>query len=73
MAKLMMILTSQEVHASIPYSLICMTRYGAHWDTMRRKRRWKMEFTEAKGNRPRSSSVGPMTGCLAGESLTKSG
>lgn len=48
MAKLMMILTSQEVHASIPYSLICMTRYGAHWDTMRRKRRWKMEFTDAE-------------------------
>lgn len=48
MAKLMMILTSQEVHASIPYSLICMTRYGAHWNTMRRKRRWKMEFTEAE-------------------------
>lgn len=48
MAKLMMILTSQEVHESIPYSLICMTRYGAHWDTMRRKRRWKMEFTEAE-------------------------
>lgn len=46
MAKLMMILTSQEVHASIPYSLICMTRFGAHWETGRRRRRWLKEFTE---------------------------
>ena len=48
MAKLIMVLTSEEVHRSIPYSLICMTRYGSSWNTMRRKRRWKMEFTEAE-------------------------
>lgn len=48
MAKLMMILTSKEVHANIPYSLICMTRYGARWDTMRRKRLWKTEFTDSE-------------------------
>lgn len=48
MAKLIMVLTSDEVHTNIPYSLICMTRYGSSWNTMRRKRRWKMEFTDAE-------------------------
>lgn len=48
MAKLYLELTSEEVHADIPYAMICMTRYGKDWNTMRRKRRWKMEFTEAE-------------------------
>lgn len=48
MAKLEIILSHEEVHANIPYALICMTRYGSCWNTMRRKRRWKMEFTEAE-------------------------
>lgn len=41
-----LVLTSEEVNAHIPYALVCMTRLGAHWNTMRRKRRWKEEFTE---------------------------
>lgn len=48
MATLMLNLTSDEIHAQIPYAMICMTRYGAHWDTMTRKRRWAKEFTEAE-------------------------
>lgn len=41
-----LVLTSEEVHATIPYALVCMTRFGAHWNTGRRKRRWLVEFTE---------------------------
>lgn len=48
MAKLALILSSEEVHRSIPYALICMTRYGSRWNTMRRKRLWKAEFTDAE-------------------------
>ena len=48
MAKLMLVMTSEEVHASIPYAMVCMTRYGKDWNTMHRKRRWKMEFTEVE-------------------------
>ena len=41
-----LVLTSEEVHGNIPYAMVCMTRFGAYWNTMRRKRRWKAEFTE---------------------------
>ena len=34
-----LVLSSEEIHAMIPYAMICMTRYGAHWGTGRRKRR----------------------------------
>lgn len=44
----MLMLTSEEVHTSIPYAMVCMTRYGKDWNTMHRKRRWKTEFTEAE-------------------------
>ena len=53
MARLMVELTASEVHADIPYAVICMTRYGAHWGTMRCKRRWKEEFTEAEREKAR--------------------
>lgn len=46
MASLLIQMTSDEVQAKIPYSLVCMTRYGAQWNTMRRKRRWQEEFSE---------------------------
>lgn len=46
MATIELVLTSYEVHTEIPYAVICMTRYGSDWNTMRRKRRWKEEFTE---------------------------
>ena len=41
-----LVLTSEEVNARIPYALVCMTRFGAHWETGRRRRRWLEEFTE---------------------------
>lgn len=43
--KVIIQLSSSEVHRDIPYQLICESRYGALWDTMRRKRRWAAEFT----------------------------
>lgn len=48
MAKIMLVMTREEVHDNIPYAMICMARYGRSWDTMHRKRRWKVEFTEAE-------------------------
>ena len=48
MAKIMYVLTAQEIHECIQYALIAMTRYGSAWGTMRRKRRWKEEFTDAE-------------------------
>lgn len=44
--KIMVELTRDEIYARIPYALICETRYGARWDTSRRRRRWAEEFTE---------------------------
>lgn len=41
-----LVLTSDEVNFRIPYALVCMTRFGAHWETGRRRRRWLEEFTE---------------------------
>ena len=38
-------LTPDEAHG-LPYSLICQTRFGASWETSRRRRRWESEFTE---------------------------
>lgn len=46
MPKLEILLSPEEVHRHIPYAVICMTRYGAVWGTMKRKRRWLNEFTE---------------------------
>lgn len=40
-----LVLTSDEVNLRIPYALVCMTRFGAHWETGRRRRRWLEEFT----------------------------
>ncbi len=46
MTKEMTKLSSTEVHAAIPYSMICMTRYGSSWDTGRRLRAWLSDFSE---------------------------
>ena len=46
MAKVYIELTHEEAQGNLPYSLICMVRYGARWDTMHRKLRWMQEFTE---------------------------
>ena len=50
MAKLMVELTREEVHAGIPYKLICETMCGAVWQTSKRRRRWAAEFTEKERN-----------------------
>ena len=41
-----LVLTRDEVNHRIPYGVVCMTRFGARWDTGRRRRRWLEEFTE---------------------------
>jgi hypothetical protein len=43
-------LDRDEIHQKIPYAVICETRFGSRWNTMRRKRRWVEEFTEAERN-----------------------
>lgn len=48
--KLDIILTRSEVNERIPYALICQTRYGSRWNTMKRKRIWAEMFTEAERN-----------------------
>lgn len=45
MASLEIVFERNEIAQNIPYAFICETRYGAVWDTMRRKRRWVQEFT----------------------------
>lgn len=44
--RLMIVLDREEIKERIPYAMICETRYGMGWGTMRRKRRWKEEFSE---------------------------
>lgn len=46
MANVFIELSREEVYASIPYEVICETRYGGTWDTGKRRRLWKEEFTE---------------------------
>ena len=46
MAKIMLVMTHEEVNASIAYSLICFARYGSAWNTGRRRRAWLADFTE---------------------------
>lgn len=53
MNRKMLKLTAEEVHANIPYSLICMTRYGSSWDTGRCRRAWLLDFTEGERNSAR--------------------
>ena len=42
------ILTRREMNNHIPYAFICQTRYGARWNTAKRKRLWVEMFTEAE-------------------------
>lgn len=48
MAKIMLVLSREEVLGSIAYPLICETMCGAAWQTGKRRRRWAAEFTEAE-------------------------
>ena len=41
-------LSHDEVNTNIPYAMICETRYGGHWNTTKRRKRWSEEFTEAE-------------------------
>lgn len=48
--KIDVVLSRDEIHNKIPYALICETRYGCLWETIRRRRRWLAEFSEAERN-----------------------
>lgn len=48
MARVIIALTREEVERKIPYRLICETMCGARWDTGRRRRLWRYEFTESE-------------------------
>ena len=44
----MMRFNADEIRKQFAYELICMTRESSVWGTMRRRRRWSQEFTEAE-------------------------
>lgn len=46
MAEIEFVLKRDEIKKTIAYDFICTTRDSSVWNTTRRKRRWKMEFTE---------------------------
>lgn len=48
MAKIMLVMTHEEVNENIAYNLICFTRYGSAWDTGRRRRAWLNDFSESE-------------------------
>lgn len=48
MAKLLLILSHDEVHRDIPYSLVCETHNSAQWNTGRRRRAWEKTFSESE-------------------------
>lgn len=50
MATIMIQLTRDEIQDLLPYRLICETMSSSVWDTIRRRRRWAEEFTEAERN-----------------------
>ena len=48
MARIMYVLTREEVQTGIAYQLICTTMSSAIWQTSKRRRRWAEEFTESE-------------------------
>lgn len=48
MARIMYVLTRDEVETGIAYRLVCETMCGAVWETGKRRRRWSEEFTESE-------------------------
>ena len=44
--RMMLVLNQDEIREQIPYQMICFARYGSSWNTMRRKRAWKEQFSE---------------------------
>lgn len=48
MANLYFEFSEDEIKHSIPYALICETRESSVWNTMKRKRAWAQQFTDAE-------------------------
>lgn len=46
--KTYIILDREEINKQIPYALVCETMGGARWNTGRRKRMMKEQFTETE-------------------------
>lgn len=46
MAKLQLALTEDEAEKNLMCGLLCQTRYGARWQTGKRRRLWEQQFTE---------------------------
>lgn len=46
MARIMIVMTADEIRDTIPYAMICQTMLGSAWETSRRRRLWKEAFTE---------------------------
>ena len=46
-----MCVLDEEDCKKLPYSIICETRYGSRWNTLKRKRLWMSEFTEQERQR----------------------
>ena len=44
-AKIILTLTHDEIQRTIPYAMICETRFGRYWETGKRLTRWRAEFT----------------------------
>lgn len=41
-------LSHEEAQKMLPYGVICETRYGSRWNTLRRRRRWEKEFSASE-------------------------
>lgn len=48
MASLMIVLSREEIQATINYPLICETMCGTRWQTSNRTKRWSELFTESE-------------------------
>ena len=46
MARVIIVLSRDEVRKTICYPMICETMYGSRWGTQKRRRTWLSEFTE---------------------------
>ena len=57
-----LVLTSDEVNLRIPYALVCMTRFGAHWETGRVAGGWRSSRSR-NGSRQPGCSISLIGGC----------
>ena len=46
--KIDLVFSQSEINERIQYALICQTRYGAHWNTAKRRRLWVEMFSETE-------------------------